>query len=97
MFRNVNARSAPTTVASAEMKLKNSARVFDIPLWTRTAKSPSSCGISWAAIAIVVAIPVGTDSMKLAAMIMPSRKLWSESPRRLRWATGWMQSLHSPW
>lgn len=53
-----------------------------------TAKSPISCGISWAAIAIVIIIPLAGEMRKAPAMAAPSIALCRVSPRMRRGTTG---------
>src|SRR2546426_687828 len=44
------------------------------------AKSPTSCGISWAATAIAVLTPSGIDVMVAATRTSPSTNSWTASP-----------------
>ena len=82
----------------AERKLSHRARFFVKPEWIKTAKSPISWGISWRITAIVVAIPIGMLTRKLAPIIIPSIKLWIPSENKTSFPTGWVcVSLSSSW
>src|SRR5581483_11743294 len=57
-----------------------SAAAFPYPECSRMTKSPISCGISCAMIAVAVTIPSCVLSRKAAAMSTPSTKLWNPPP-----------------
>ena len=85
---NINVRVAPNTEVKAMEKFKIKALVREKSAWIRTPKSPISCGISWAITAMVVAKPIGKETMYEPAIIKPSKKLWNPSPTRFMIPTG---------
>mmetsp|Transcript_2743 Transcript_2743/g.5126 ORF Transcript_2743/g.5126 Transcript_2743/m.5126 type:complete len:92 (-) Transcript_2743:2582-2857(-) len=78
-FDAAKAITPPRGKVSADKKLKKSAFRVDHPPCLNTAKSPSSCGISWAAAAIQAEIPREVLSTKLAPTNKPPRKLCTAS------------------
>lgn len=70
----------PAMAVRLDTLLQNSARLFFQPAESRIAKSPASCGTSWAMIAAVVDQPSSGSARKAAAMSRPSVKLWKLSP-----------------
>lgn len=79
------------------MKLKKSAFVFSIPPCIKTEKSAISWGISWAAMASVVANPMPGLVRKAAAIAIPSIKLCKPSPKRIKTADGCISCVSSWW
>ena len=66
-----------------EITFQRSAFERSNPEWSKTIKSPTSWGISWAKIASAVTQPRPELTMNALAIKMPSVKLWNASPIKM--------------
>lgn len=90
MIKNV---TAAMTVAKVAKTLRIKTIFLETPLCSKSPKSPTSRGISWAATAKVTTMPLAGETRKAAAMAIPSIKLWMTSPSTIIGTTGSVDDL----